>query len=272
MSGGPPGTGAGWDAGYQPGLLRDLWEAIPPGMRLAYFSADTVPEQYRGGLAHQRGRTAGIDLSPLPAAIRQELAWCVFRIISQGGKVDVTHMRALARRLGEVISDLGAAAPASLTGLAPRDWQQQFALAVRRRTGALPGPGSLSDLRQQLGRCWRLLAAAYDTRPWWQREIWSPAADPRIPQRAYEPRRQSVNFGQITAGWRRRGLQWHCKVGLEPGPWPGARSSCGSPRLVRTRLPQARLLPPVDKGGHFAPGEADLFDTTETRAAFRAVR
>ena len=30
MSGGPPGTGAGWDAGYQPGLLRDLWEAIPP--------------------------------------------------------------------------------------------------------------------------------------------------------------------------------------------------------------------------------------------------
>ena len=217
VSSGPPGTGAGWDASYQPGLLRDLWEAIPPAMRLAYFSAGTVPEQYRGGLAHQHGRAAGVDLSPLPAAIRQELAWCVFRIITQGGKVDVTHMRALVRRLGEVISDLGAAAPVSLTGLAPREWQQQFALAVRRRTGALPGPGSVSDLRQQLGRCWRLLAAAYDTRPWWQREVWNPAADARIPQRLHEPRRHSANFGQITAGWLRLGLQWHCKVGLESG-------------------------------------------------------
>lgn len=157
MSSGPPGTGAGGDVSYQPGLLQDLWEAIPPGMRLAYFSTGTVPEEYAGGLAHQRGRPAGIDLSPLPAAIRQELAWCVFRIITQGGKVDVTHMRAPVRRLGEALGDLGAAAPVSLTGLAPREWQQQFALAVRRRTGALPGPGSVSDLRQQLGRCWPLL-------------------------------------------------------------------------------------------------------------------
>jgi len=204
-------------ASYQPGILQGLWEAIPAGMRLAYFSADTVPAEYRGGLAHQRGRSAGIDLSPLPEAIRRELAWCVFRIIAQGGKVDVTHMRALARRLGEVIADLGAAAPASLTGLAPREWQQQFALAVRRRTGALPAPGSVSDVRQQLTRCWRLLAAAYDVRPWWQREIWSPAADPRIPQRAHEPRRHAANFSQITTGWLRLGLQWHCKVGLETG-------------------------------------------------------
>ena len=202
---------------YQPGILQGLWEAIPASMRLAYFSAGTVPEEHRGGLAHQRGRSAGIDLSPLPEAIRRELAWCVFRIIAQGGKVDVTHMRALVRRLGEVISDLGPAAPASLTGLAPRDWQQQFALAVRRRTGALPAPGSVSDVRQQLTRCWRLLAAAYDVRPWWQREVWSPAADPRIPQRVHEPRRHAANFGQITAGWLRLGMQWHCKVGLETG-------------------------------------------------------
>jgi integrase len=217
VSGGPPGPGAGWDLSYQPGILQGLWEAVPSGMRLAYYSASTVPEEYRGGLAHQRGRAAGVDLSPLPAVIRQELAWCMFRIITQGGKVDVTHMRALVRRLGEVLADLGPAAPASLTGLAPREWQQQFALAVRRRTGALPGPGSISDLRQQLGRCWRLLAAAYDTRPWWQREIWNPAADPRIPQRVHEPRRHAANFGQITTGWLRLGLQWHCKVGLEAG-------------------------------------------------------
>lgn len=202
---------------YQPGILQGLWEAIPPGMRLAYFSADIVPEEYRGGLAHQRGRSGGIDLSPLPEAIRRELAWCVFRIIAQGGKVDVTHMRALTRRLSDVIVDLGAAAPASLAGLSPREWQQQFALAVRRRTGALPGPGSVRDLRQQLNRCWRLLAGAYDARPWWQREVWSPAADPRIPQRMHEPRRHAASFAQITTGWLRPGLQWHCKTGLDTG-------------------------------------------------------
>lgn len=69
-------------ASYRPGILQGLWEAIPAGMRLAYFSAGTVPQEYRGGLAHQRGRAAGIDLSPLPEAICRELAWCVFRIIA----------------------------------------------------------------------------------------------------------------------------------------------------------------------------------------------
>jgi hypothetical protein len=152
VSGGRPGAGPGWAVSYQPGILQDMWEAIPPGMRLACFSDSTVPQEYLGGLAHQRGRAPGIDLSPLPEVFRRELAWCVFRIITQGGKVDVTHMRALVRRLCEVIADLGAAAPASLAGLTPREWQQHFALAVRRRTGALPGPGSVTDLRQLLNR------------------------------------------------------------------------------------------------------------------------
>ncbi|HEY2079458.1 MAG TPA: hypothetical protein VGH53_24270, partial [Streptosporangiaceae bacterium] len=54
---------------HQPGILQSLWEAMPPGMRPSCFSADTVPEEYRGGLAHQRGRSENIDLSPLPEAI-----------------------------------------------------------------------------------------------------------------------------------------------------------------------------------------------------------
>ena len=219
VSGAPPDQAPGrgsLTAGYRPEILQGLWEALPPGIRLTYFSAGTVPEEFRGGLAHQRGRTTGVDLSGLPAPMRQELAWCVFRIIEQGGKLDVTHMRALVRRLGEVISDLGAGAPVSLTGLALRDWQQQIALAVQRRTGALPARGTVRDIRQQLIRCWRFLSVAYDTRPWWLREMWDPACDPRVPQRAHEPRgRQACNFDRITIGWLRRGLQWHCKVGLE---------------------------------------------------------
>src|SRR5258708_31729899 len=123
-----------------------------------------------------------MDLSALPGPVRQELGWCVFRIIADGGKVDVTHMRALVRRLCEVISDLGPAAPSSLTGLAPPEWQRQFALAVRRRTRSLPAPGTVSHLRQQLRRCRRPPAAPHDTPPLWRREARAPPPAPRVPQ------------------------------------------------------------------------------------------
>lgn len=219
VSGAPPDTLTTRDevaGGYRPEVLHALWEAISTGMRLTYFSPDTVPERYRGGLGEKRGRNTGLDLSALPKPIRTELAWCVFRIVDQGGRVDIGHMRMLVRRLSEVITDLDSAAPTSLTGLSARAWEHQMARARQRRVGALPAPGTASDLRQQLRRCYRLLMAAYDPRPWWQREMWDPTINPRIPQRPHEPRgRLACYFDRIGTGWLRRGLQWCCKVGLE---------------------------------------------------------
>ena len=198
--------------------LSALWETVPTGMRLTYFSRDTVPAQYCGGLGQRRGRALGVDLSGLPGSMRKELAWCIYRIIEQGGKVDVTHTRMLARWLADTVGDLGSRAPQSLAELSTRDWQHQMALSVRRRTGALPGSATARDMREQLRRCHRLLTAAYDTRPWWLREAWDPDLDPRIPQRVHEPRgRHSIHFDRIGTGWLRGGAQWHCKVGLETG-------------------------------------------------------
>jgi integrase len=203
---------------YRSEVLRVLWETVPIGMRLTYFSPDTVPGEYRGGLGEKRGRRTGLDLSALPEPMRTELAWCVFRIIDQGGRVDIGHMRMLVRRLSEVISDLGSGVPVSLTGLPARDWEHQMARATQRRVGALPAPGTASDLRQQLRRCYRLLSGAYDPRPWWLREVWDPTIDDRIPQRPHEPRgRLACHFDRIGTGWPRRGVQWHRKVGLETG-------------------------------------------------------
>ena len=198
--------------------ISALWETVPAGMRLAYFSRETVPQQYRGGLGQRDGRPLGIDLSGLPEPMRREVAWCIFRIIEQGGKVDVTHTRMLTRWLADTVSDLGSQAPRSLAELSTRDWQHQMVLSVRRRTGVLPAPATARDMREQLGRCHRLLTAAYDTRPWWLREVWDPGLDPRIPQRVHEPRgRHSIHFDRIATGWLRQAAQWHCKVGLETG-------------------------------------------------------
>ena len=58
----------------------------------------------------------------------------------------------LARRLGEVTADLGARAPASLTGLPAEAWLREISLAVRRRTGRLPGTWCIRHLRGMLQR------------------------------------------------------------------------------------------------------------------------
>ena len=106
MSPGPDGA----VGDYRPEVLQALWESVPTGMRLTCFGPDTVPREYRGGLGEKRGRSTALDLLAVPEPIRTELAWCVFRIIDQGGRVDIGHMRMLVSRLFDVISDLGPGA------------------------------------------------------------------------------------------------------------------------------------------------------------------
>jgi integrase len=215
-------------------------------MRLTYFTRDTVPEQYRDGLGQRRDRPLGVDLTGLPEPMRKELAWCIWRIIELGGRVYITHTRMLARWIADTVNDLGLRAPQSLSQMSTQDWLHKMTLSVRRRTGSLPGPATATNIREQLRRCHRLLAAAYDTRPWRLREVWDPNLDPRIPQRAHEPRgRNSINFERISTSWLRRGAQWYCKVGLETGAL-----SWGTAQMrVDTLLDFDRFL-----GGRDVPG------------------
>src|SRR5207344_1195604 len=124
----------------------------------------------------------------------------------------------LARRLGEVLADRAGQAPASLLGLSGRDWCQHIQHAAHRRTAQLPAATTMNNIRQLLTRMMRLLVTAMDTGPWWQRDQWNPVEDNRIPLRDHEPMgRYSVRFDRIDTRWLRRGLQWHCKVGLDTG-------------------------------------------------------
>ena len=76
----------------------------------------------------------------------------------------------------------------------------------------------MNNIRTLLTRMMRLLVTALDTGPWWHRDQWNPVEDTRIPLRDHEPMgRYAVRFDRIGIRWLRRGLQWHCKVGLETG-------------------------------------------------------
>jgi integrase len=150
--------------------------------------------------------------------MRQEVTWCMVRIIELGGRVQMPGTVMLARRLTEITADRTAGAPQSLMDLPARVWLQQIPLAMHRRRGRLPAPSSVMQMRQVLLRFLWLLDLAYDTGPWWQRESWQPVEDHRIPVRQHEPQgRQAIHFHRITAGWLRRAAQWHGKVALETG-------------------------------------------------------
>ena len=210
-----------WEAsgsGYDAGILSRLWASVPPEMRLPRLSADAVPGRYRGGFAGDGRSYPLVDVSGLPGPMRQEMTWCMFRIIELGGRVQMPGTVMLARRLTEITADHRAGTLRSLMDLPARTWLQQIPLAVHRRRGKLPAPSSITQMRQVLLRFLWLLDLAYDTRPWWQRESWHPVEDPRIPVREHEPLgRQAIHFHRITAPWLRRAAQWHGKVALETG-------------------------------------------------------
>jgi integrase len=210
-----------WEAagcGYDAAVLGRLWASVPPEMRLPRLSADTVPGRYRGGFAEGGRSREVVDVSALPGPMRQEVTWCMFRIIELGGRVQIPGTVMLVRRLTEITAAGGAGALRSLMDLPARTWLQQIPLAVHRRRGKLPAPSSLTQMRQVLLRFVWLLDLAYDTRPWWQRESWHPVEDPRVPVRQHEPLgRQAIHFHRIAAPWLHRAAQWHGKVALETG-------------------------------------------------------
>ena len=198
--------------------LAGLWAQVPESMRLSRLAASTVPDRYAGGFCHDGTWRAGVDLTVLPERMRQELLWCLCRIIELGEKVSTPTWSILARRLGEVVADHPGEALSSLLELSSRDWCQRFSHGVHRRTGRLPAAATMKQVRGLLGRMVRLLVTALDTGPWWQRDRWDPVEEPRIPLREHEPMgRYAVRFDGISTRWLRGGLQWHCKVGLDTG-------------------------------------------------------
>ena len=205
VNGGNGQAAAGRDTGGDWPSLASLQAAMPGPMRQPRFAPSAIPSRYASAIRHGSPGQE-VDLSPLPGRMRQEMAWCLFRIIEIGGTVSVPAVNMLARRVGEVTADRGGQVPGSLLDLPVPEWSRQIAHAVHRRTGQLPAPTTIRNLGSLLARMTGLLAVALDAGPWWRRDDWDPVEDGRIPLREHEPMgRYTVRFGQITAGWLRAG-------------------------------------------------------------------
>jgi integrase len=206
-------------AGSQrPDVLDAQWPQVPQALQQAEWRWSSLPEELREAFILPWNHIDfQIDLGALPALMRRELAWCIWRFIDMGGRVAVSYFKQLVGGLADAAAT-ETCAPRSLMDLTPRRWEQALSAAVFRRKGALPGPGASANTRRLLHRCYELLWAIYDDRPWWQREVWSLVLDPRIPRRPHEPAgTNSVYFHGLEPLWLRDGVQWYFKISLETG-------------------------------------------------------
>jgi integrase len=218
-AGGPAAAGSGGPDG--------LWAQVPGGLRSPRLSLDTVPEEYRSAFRHygdgtrnSRGRTP-VDFTVLPDGLRKEITWCMFRIADLGGVIGMSGAGAVVRMLGAAVAADNSPAVSSRVSLLDagvQEWCQRIRAVFYRDSGRFPSPSTMRCVAYEIQRYSRVLEAAYDTRDWWQREVWRPAEDPRIPQRDHEPRgRESIGFTRFSAPWLRTGLQWFGKSVLETG-------------------------------------------------------
>jgi integrase len=219
-----------------------LWESIPLGLRTTYFTIPQIPTEYLGAFRANGDRGRAIDFRMLPEPIGHELAFCVWRIIELDGMVLYDPLDRLARHLAAVLDGLPSGARARRTSLmaAPATtWVRELLAALTRARGRIPSASRKHDLTWTLRRCYRLVCFAYDTREWWEREIWDLQLDPRIPRREHEPEAtHAMYFDHISQRWLRRALQWHLRIGMETGQF--GWSTAG--RRLTSLLPFSRFL------------------------------
>ena len=216
---GHPGGAAGPAAAPGP---EGLWAQVPAWLRSPRLFPDAIPQEYRSAFRHYRdvGRTP-VELSVLPGGLREEIAWCMLRIADLGGVIGMGAANSVVQLLGAAIaadSRLAASSQISLLDLSVQEWRHRIRAVFCRDNGRFPAPSTMRAVEGEIRRYSRVLEAAYDGREWWQREVWRPAEDPRIPQRDHEPcGRESISFTRFSAPWLRTGLQWFGKNVLEAG-------------------------------------------------------
>ncbi len=203
---------------FRPAALDALWAALPDWARQIEIDSSKLPPDVLGAfLSSQDAQSFWLHFSPLPEPLDRELAWCCWRITDLGGRVPVPALQSLLRWLAHAV-ETQPGFNGSLMARTPRDWERAIVAASAVVHGKLPGPTWRRNTSALLRCCYQMLWTAYDPRPWWQREVWNLALNPRIPRRRHEPAGpNSVYFHQLEPAWLRAGVQWWFKIALETG-------------------------------------------------------
>jgi integrase len=197
----------------------ELWQQVPPELRLTEFSPRTLPDHpaFRWRLGCQP-EWRGFDLGPLPEPMQHDFAYCLWRVVDSG--LTITGPYALlVNWFSYLAEDQRQAGQPPLRSLIDRsipEWEHDLVMERARRRGKLGWPKFGTGIFR---RSYRHLLIAYDPREWWQHDAWSPRFDARIPLRDHEPAaaRAGFDFTVIEQAWLRNALKWQLKTALETG-------------------------------------------------------
>jgi hypothetical protein len=144
------------------------------------------------------------------------MLYAAWRLLDLGAAVHVGDTSTFLRDLRRALK---ACAPprASLMNAPVERWEQDLLRACAARRGKVPDRWDRQRIRSQLHRIYFAVYSAYDTRPWWRREIWDAENDPRIPLRKHEPRTHACHFTDVHPLWLRDGLQYFLGMQMQTG-------------------------------------------------------
>ena len=178
-------------------------------------------------------RAPRVSLAGLPEPMRQELAWWLCSLHSDGERVTPWALMAWVKVAAQVASDPERALD-SFVCVSVEEWIQAAKRRFYARHGRLPAAVFEHNHRATIARLHAALERAYSRGEWWRADVWEPRRDRRIPVREHEPLgNYRLRFAGIEQAWLREAIKWFFAQALERGvlAWstlPGYRTYLGS--------------------------------------------
>lgn len=168
----------------------ELWQQVPPELRLTEFSPRTLPDHpaFRWRLGC-RPEWRGFDLGPLPEPMQRDFAYCLWRVIDSGLTITAPYAL-LVNWFVYLAEDVRAAGRPPLRSLIDRsisDWEHELIKERARRRGKIGwpkfGPAAAPDVPSPVSRLTLLPPR------WPPRHRWLPPQGhgPRSTRRATPP-------------------------------------------------------------------------------------
>lgn len=236
----------GCDAGPHAMLLDEALAHVPAWFQVERLAREDVPATVAAKFRWTQGAEF-ISSEGLPPMIRGELHYAMWRWLELSYLVDASKLRTLTRDL-RVVCDRPARRrrPESLMDLSNDEWEREVEVAMSRRRGQPRRWGR--DVQQTFQNTRLLLVFLYDRRAWWQRDLWAPIHDSRIPVQVNEPGAEhSLHLWTIEPAWLREATRLSLKSRMEAGDvrWSTVRSEGGYLRRVGQFLQERAMDDPA---------------------------